>query len=630
MSGRQPKRQQWLWTVRAGMFACCTVLAMGLAATLARAAEPEWHHATALTGTPKYGPDVKHFDYVNPDAPKGGRVRLSDMGGFDTFNIILPKGNPAPGAGLIYDSLMEPSFDELNISAEYGVIADALRYPDDYSWVEYRINPKARWHDGVPITAEDVVWSFEKVVELNPQRRFYYHNVVSAKAVPGNIVRFEFDSADNRELPHIVGQLTVLPKHWWEGTDANGKKRDISSGLQEAPLGSGPYRVKDFEFNRQVTYERVDDYWGEDLPVRVGTNNFDEIRYDSYRDSAVLLEAFKGDQYDWRTENIAKNWATAYDFPAVKEGKVILETFPDKASGRMQAFVPNLRREKFQDTRVRRALNLAFDFESTNRTAFYDQYKRISSFFAGTELAQSGLPAGRELEILESVRDLIPPEVFTEPYENPVNGDPQKLRANLREALKLLSEAGYKLDGRKLVDAKTGEPFTIEFIAQDPSAERYVLPYAKNLKLIGIDMTLRVLDTPQYINRVRSRDFDMTTLGWGQSLSPGNEQREYWGSEAADRQSSQNYAGIKDPGVDALIDKVIYSKDRDELVAATHALDRVLMFHNYVIPQWYLDIDRTARWDRFGHPDNIPEYTTGFPTIWWYDEAKAAKTGMPK
>lgn len=595
----------------------------------AGAAEPEWHHATALTGTPKYGPDVSHFDYVNPDAPKGGLARLSDRGGFDTFNMILPKGNPAPGIGLIYESLMESSLDELDISAEYGLIAEAVRYPEDFSWVEYRLNPKARWHDGKPITAEDVVWSFEKAVELNPQQKFYYHNVVSAKALPGNIVRFEFDTANNRELPHIVGQLTVLPKHWWEGTDANGKKRDIGGALQEAPLGSGPYKVKDFDFNRRVTYERVNDYWGKDLPVRVGTNNFDEIRYDSYRDSAVLLEAFKGDQYDWRQENIAKNWATAYDFPAVKEGRVIKEAFPNKASGVMQAFVPNLRLDKFKDERVRRALNLAFDFETTNRTTFFDQYKRISSYFAGTELAQSGLPKGKELEILESVRDLIPAKVFTEEYKNPVAGDPKKLRGNLREALTLLKEAGYKLDGRKLVNAKTGEPFTIEYIAQDPNADRYVLPYAKNLKLIGIELTIRVLDTPQYINRIRSRDFEMTTLGWGESLSPGNEQRDFWGSEAADRQQSRNYAGIKDKGVDALIDKVIFAKDRTELVAATHALDRVLMAHNYVIPQWYLDVDRTARWDRFGHPDNIPEYTNGFPTIWWYDEAKAAKTGAP-
>jgi microcin C transport system substrate-binding protein len=611
--------------IRAAVFGLVTACA-----AFAQASEPEWKHATALTGTPKYGPDVAHFDYVNPNAPKGGLVRLSSMGGFDTFNFILPKGSSAPDVGLIYESLMEPSLDELNISAGYGAIAEAVRYPEDYSWVEYRLNPKARWHDGEPVTPADVIWTFEKSVELNPQMKFYYHNVSSVKELPGGVVRFEFDMPNNRELPHIVGQLTVLPKHWWEGTNAKGEKRDIGKGLQEAPLGSGPYRIKGFEFNRRVTYERVEDYWGNDLPIRVGTNNFDRIRYDSYRDSAILLEAFKGDQYDWRRENVAKNWATQYKFPAVKEGKVILETFPDKASGIMQAFVPNLRREKFQDPRVRRALNYAFDFESTNRTVFYDQYKRIPSYFAGTELAHTGLPEGRELEILESVRDLIPPEVFTEPYTNPVAGNQKTLRSNLREALKLLNEAGYKLEDRKLVNAKTGEPFKIEFIAQDPSAERYVLPFAKNLGRLGVDMNIRVLDTPQYINRIRSRDFDMTTLGWGQSLSPGNEQRDYWGSEAADRQQSRNYAGIKDKGIDALIDKVVFAKDREELVAATRALDRVLMHHNFVIPQWYIDIDRTARWNRFSHPEKMPEYSVGFPAIWWYDEEKAAKTGAAK
>lgn len=625
MPGTHTSSSLGRFAVRAAIFGLAASIA-----TLAQASGPEWKHATALTGTPKYGPDIAHFDYVNPDAPKGGLVRLSSMGGFDTFNVILPKGNPAPGVSLIYESLMDSSLDELNISAGYGAIAEAVRYPDDYSWVEYRLNPNARWHDGEPITSADVVWSLEMAVKHNPQQKFYYHNVSSVKELPDGVVRFEFDTPNNRELPHIVGQLTVLPKHWWEGTNAKGEKRDIGRGLQEPPLGSGPYRIKDFEFNRRVTYERVDDYWGKDLPIRVGTNNFDQVRIDSYKDSIVLLEAFKGDQYDWRTENVAKNWATQYKFPAVKEGKVILEMFPDKASGIMQAFVPNLRREKFQDPRVRRALNYAFDFESTNRTAFYDQYKRIPSFFAGTELAHTGLPEGKELEILESVRDLVPPQVFTEPYTNPVAGDQRKLRANFRDALKLLNEAGYKLEGRKLVNAKTGEPFKIEFIAQDPSAERYVLPFAKNLSRLGIDMTMRVLDTPQYINRIRSRDFDMTTLGWGQSLSPGNEQRDYWGSEAADRQQSRNYAGIKDPGIDALIDKVVFAKDREELVAATRALDRVLMHSHFVVPQWYIDIDRTARWNRFSHPEKMPEYSVGFPTIWWYDEEKAAKTGAAK
>ncbi len=597
---------------------------------LANTAEPEWQHATALTGTPGYGADAAHFDYVNPDAPKGGLLRLSTSGGFDTFNPILPKGNVAPGINLIYDSLMEQALDEADISAQYGVIAEAMRYPEDYSWVEYRLNPDARWHDGKPITPEDVIWSFEKATELNPRQRFYYQNVTSAEELPGGVVRFEFDTANNRELPHIVGQVLVMPKHWWTGTNDKGETRDIGTSTLEPPLGSGPYAIKRFEPNRQVVYERVDDYWGEDLPIRVGTNNFGEIRYDSYLDSTVQLEAFKGDQFDWRSENVAKNWSTGYRTPAVDQGRIVLETFPDKGSGLMQAFVPNLRREKFQDERVRRAMNYAFDFESTNRTAFFDQYKRIDSYFAGTELAHAGLPEGKELEILESVRDLLPADVFTEAYENPVGGDAQTMRGNLREAFNLLKEAGYELKDGKLVSSQTGEPFTIEFVSNDPNSERYVLPFAANLKRLGIDMSYRVLDTPQYINRIRSRDFDMTTLGMAQSLSPGNEQRDFWGSEAADKQQSYNYAGIKDPGIDALIEKVIFADDRETLVAATRALDRALMHGNYVIPQWYIDTYRTARWDRFGHPDNIPEFTHGFPTIWWYDEAKAAKTGVAK
>lgn len=612
-------------TLRTALLTALSVLSFS-----ALAEEPQWHHATALTGTPKYSADTKHFDYVNPDAPKGGLVRLATSGGFDTFNTILPKGNPAPAIGLIYDRLMASSLDELNISAEYGLIAEAIRHPDDFSWVEFRLRSEARWQDGEPITVDDVVWSFNKTVELDPQQRFYYRNVVKAEAVGERTVRFTFDEPNNRELPHIMGQLLVVPKHWWQGTGPDGEPRDIARGTLEPPLGSGAYRIKSFDANRSITYERVKDYWAANLPVNVGTNNFDEIRYDSYRDTTVLLEAFKGDQYDYRAENSAKNWATGYDFPASRDGRVILETFPDKARGIMQAFVMNLRLDKFSDARVRRALNLAWDFETANRTTFFGQYKRIGSYFAGTELASSGLPQGKELEILEEVRELVPPGVFTTPYVNPVAGDTQKLRANLREAVGLLKQAGWERKGKQLVDAKTGEPFEIEFIAQDPGAERIVLPFARNLELIGIKLTLRVLDTPQYINRVRGRDFEMATLGWAESLSPGNEQRDFWGSAAADQSQSRNYAGIKDKGIDALIDKVIFARDRDELVAATRALDRVLLAHNFVVPQFYLDVDRTARWNRFAHPDSIPEYTNGFPTIWWWDEAKAARVGPQK
>jgi len=592
----------------------------------AQAQDGEWRHATGLTGEPKYPAGFPHFDYVNPQAPKGGLVRFGTQGGFDSFNPILDTaGNVAPGVNYIYETLMTSSFDELDISAEYGLLAEAVKYPPDYSSVTFRLRPEARWHDGQPVTPEDVVWSFEQTIKHNPNQRFYYNHVSKAEVTGEREVTFTFDAPGNRELPHIMGQLQIMPKHWWEGQDAQGRQRDIGKSTLEPPLGSGPYRIANFEPNRYVLFERVPDYWGKDLNVNVGKYNFDQMRFDEYRDSSVLLEAFKGDQYDWRTENSAKNWATGYNFPARQQGKVILEEFPDKASGVMQAFVPNLRLPKFQDPRVRRALNLAWDFESLKDTIFFGQYKRIDSYFAGTELASSGLPTGRELEILEAVRDQVPPEVFTTPYTNPVADSPEAKRNNLREALRLMQEAGYELRGRQLVDPKTGQPFTIEILTNDPSQERYMLPYQQDLAKIGITARIRSVDVPQFIERVRNRDFEMIVGVWGQSLSPGNEQRGYWGSQSADDPSSRNLAGIKNPAVDALIERIIYAKDREELVAATKALDRVLLWNHYVVPQFYSDVTRTARWDRFGKPQTIPPYTPGFPDIWWWDAEKAQK-----
>ena len=415
-----------------------------------------------------------------------------------------------------------------------------------------------------------------------------------------------------------------------EGTDAKGEQRDISRATLEPPLGSGPYRIKDFTANRQVVYERVEDYWGNDLPIRVGTDNFDEIRYISFLDDAVQFEAFKGDQYDFHTERSSSQWAKRYDFKAVQDGRVVKEIFPDKSVGVMQGYFLNLRRDKFQDPKVRRALNYAYDFETTNEIVSANLLKRVNSYYAGTELASSGLPTGKELEILEEVRDQVPPEVFTTEYTNPVGGSPQNVRANLREAVKLLREAGYKLDGRRMVKIDTGEQLSVEFLYTDKGRERSLLPFTKNLESIGIKPILRLIDTSQYINRVRSRDFDAVVLAIGQSLSPGNEQREYWGSKSADNPSSANYGGIKNPAIDHLIEKVIFAEDRETLIAATHALDRVLLWNHYVVPQFYSDETRTARWNRFSHPENMPEYSTGFPTIWWYDEVKAAKTGAPK
>jgi microcin C transport system substrate-binding protein len=583
-----------------------------------------WRHATSLNEAPKYPPDFKHFDYVNPDAPKGGVVRLSDTGGFDTLNPILSKGNPAPGLGLIYESLMTSSLDE--VSTMYGLIAEAMSYPDDYSSVTFRLRPEAKWQDGEPITPEDVVWSFEKLTELNPSQKFYYQHVSKAEVTGEHEVTFTFDQTGNRELPHIVGQLLVLPKHWWEGKDANGKQRDIASSTLEPPLGSGPYRVDRVVPGKTIAYKRVDDYWAKDLPVAIGQDNFDEIRYEIFLDETVEFEAFKADVYDWRSENSAKRWATQYDFPAVQKGYVVKEELENayRDNGVMVGFIPNLRRNLFQDVRVRRALNYAFDFETLRKTLFYGQYERIDSFFYGTTLAASGLPEGEELSILQSVKDEVPPEVFTTPYTNPVGGDPTKERENLRQALTLLQQAGYHLDGQKLVD-KDGKQLAFELILNGPTIEPVALAYQASLKKIGIDMQVRSIDTPQWINRVRSRDFDMIYTGWAESLSPGNEQRDYWGSAAADSDSSQNYAGIKDPAVDALIARIVQTKDRAELVAATHALDRVLMANQYVIPSYALRFSRIARWDRFDRPAALPEYSIGFPTIWWWDEAKAQK-----
>lgn len=596
-----------------------------------RAEEPVWRHGASLLGDLKYPAGFTRFDYVDPNAPKGGTLRMGAQGTFDSFNpAVTTKGNLAAGIDLVYENLMTGALDEA--SSEYGEIAEALRYPDDFSWVAYRLNPKARWHDGTPITPQDVVWSFGVLKEQDPSRAFYFQHVTSAKATGEHEVTFTFDGPGNRELPQIVGQLMVMPKHWWEGTGPDGKKRSISETTLEPPLGSGPYRVKAFEPGRFVVYERVRDWWGADLPTHVGTNNFDEIRYEFFRDGTVSLEAFKGDAYDARFENSAKNWATGYDVPARADGRMVLETFPRRGSGVMQAFVPNLRREKFADARVRLALSYTFDFEEMNRTLFFGQYTRVPSFFYPTELGSSGLPEGRELEILKEAEAAgpIPREVFEKPFTNPVTPDGTAARANLKEALRLFAEAGWVNKGGKLVSAKTGEPFTIEYLADQPAFERIAVRWRENLAKIGVAMTVRVVDDAQYVNRTRQFDYDVIMDSWGQSLSPGNEQLEYWGSAAADREGSRNTAGIRDKAVDAIIRKIVFAGDRRELVAATRALDRVLLWNHYVVPGWTSPDIRMARWNRFGRPATLPPYSTGFPTIWWWDAAAAARTGVAK
>jgi microcin C transport system substrate-binding protein len=591
--------------------------------------ERQWRHGLSLFGELKYPQGFKHFDYVNPNAPKGGSVRLNAFGTFDNFNLAVAglKGTAAAGIGLAFDTLLVESQDE--VSTAYGQLAEAVSHPADFSSAAYRLHPEARWHDGRPVTPEDVVFSFDILKKQSPMYVFYYRHVVKAEKTGEREVTFTFDAPGNRELPSIVGQLLVMPKHWWDGTDASANKRDITATTLEPPLGCGAYRVKSFEVGRRVVYERVQNYWGKDLNVNIGRENFDEIRYEYFRDLTVALEAFKGDQLDFRYENSAKNWMTAYDFPAVKEKRVVLEEFPVHNQGLMQAYAFNIRRDKFKDARVRRAFNFAYDFEEMNKQLAYGQYQRINSYFDGSELASSGLPQGLELEILETVRDKVPPEVFTTPYTNPVNGNPDAVRANLREATRLLKVAGYEIRDRRLVNVKTGEPFTTELLVQDPSYERFIVFYKPSLERLGIDISLRVVDNVQFQNRLRTWDFDIVVGSWPESLSPGNEQRDYWGSQAADRVGSQNLVGIKNPAVDALIERIIFAKSRNELVAAAKALDRVLLWNHYVVPQFNYNKDRTARWDRFGRPDELPKYGSmgGFPTLWWFDPAKAAKTG---
>jgi microcin C transport system substrate-binding protein len=611
------------------MAAAAPVLkAAGLPAIGAAQAQPApaMRHALSLFGDVKYPAGFKHFDYVNPAAPKGGVVRQIAVGTFDNFNMVVAGVKGSLGAhGEIYETLTASSLDE--VSTQYGLLAEAMSHPDDFSSVTYRLRAQAKWHDGRPVTPEDVIFSLNALKTYHPFYSAYYRHVTKVEKSGERDVVFTFDAPGNRELPQIIGQLTVLPKHWWEGTDGQGRKRDISATTLEPPLSCGPYRIKSFVPGRSIVLERVKDYWGNDLNVNIGRNNFDELRYEYFRDSTVALEAFKGDQVDWRTENSAKNWATAYDFPAVADKRVVLEEFPNRSSGIMQAFAMNIRRDKFKDPRVRRALNYAFDFEEMNKQIFFGQYTRIASYFEGTELAARGLPQGRELEILETVRGQVPAEVFTTEYKNPVGGSPENVRNNLREGMRLLKEAGYEVKDRKLV-GPNGAPLEIELLSYDPSFERVMLFFKPSLERLGLTVNVRSIDATQYENRLRSWDFDIIVSSWGESLSPGNEQREFWGSQAATRPGSRNLVGIANLAIDKLIDRVIFATDRDDLVAATKALDRVLLWHHFVVPQWTYGKIRTARWDRLGRPDPMPKYgMAAFPDIWWFDQARADKIG---
>jgi microcin C transport system substrate-binding protein len=585
---------------------------------------PKQHHALSLIGEPHYGPHFPHFDWVNPDAPKGGRVRQMKFGTFDSLNPFSIKGSPVLEVRLTYDSLMTSSPDEASTS--YGLVAEWVSYPDDFSSATFQLRPEARFHDGSPITPEDVVFSLEALKKASPSYANYYKNVAKAEKVGDRQVRFTFDVTGNRELPLIVGQLVVLPKHYWEAPASNGEPRDLSKLTLEVPLGSGPYRIKEVDAGRTVTLERVKDWWAKDLPVARGQWNFDELKLVYFRDYVPGFEAFKAGELDYWFEASAKNWATRYDFDAVKRGLVVREKIPVVRVAPMQAFAMNIRRPQFQDPRVRRAFNLAFNFEWANKNLFYDEYQRVNSYFDNSELKASGLPQGRELEILNEVRDQVPPEVFTTEWNNPVNVAPDDDgRKNLALAAKLIKEAGYSLKQGVLTNA-AGVQLTAEFLNRQPDFERIIIPYMGQLQKLGIKTSLRTVDTSQFEVRARKFDYDIVIATFRQSESPGNEQRNWWGSAAADQEGSSNLIGVKSPAVDKLIEKIILAKERSDLVAATRALDRVLLWNHYVVPQWHTPFDRLAVWNYYGRPAKLPTRDPSFLRVWWWDEAKAKRT----
>ncbi len=572
-------------------------------------------HGLAMHGKLKYGPGFKHFGYVNPSAPKGGTARLWAQGGYDSFNGFIIKGEPANGIGRIYDTLMTDSADEP--FTQYGLLAETIETPEDRSWVQFTLRREGRWHDGKPITADDVIWTFNTLLEIGaPFYRFYYGSVAKAEKLDGRTVKFTFKPGENRELPLILGQLVVLPKHYWA-------TRDFSKTTLKPPLGSGAYRIKAFEANRHVIYERVKDYWGKDLPVNIGHNNFDIIRYDYYRSAAVAVEAFKAGAFDYRAENSSKIWATSYNIPEAEKGFLQKLKSPHQRTAGMQGFVFNMRRGMFKDTKVRQALAYAFDFEWSNRSLFFGQYTRSRSYFDNSELAARGLPSKEELEILGPYRGRIPDEVFTREYMPPATKGDGRIRSNLRIGDKLLKEAGWVIKDLVRVNAKTGRKMTFEILLVSPLFERVVLPFAKNLRRLGIKARVRTVDTSQYIRRLETFDFDMIVGSWGQSLSPGNEQRGFWGSKAAAQNGSRNYAGISDPVIDEMIEQLIAAPDRKGLISRTRALDRILQWGHYVIPHWHIAYDRLVFWNKFGRPEVTPMQGSQFGT-WWVDAAKAA------
>lgn len=597
---------------RAGGLFLLGPLLLGMACSSQAAPQ---HAITLYNEPPKYPADFKHFDYVNPDAPKGGILRSAGFGGFDSLNPFISKGVPADDIGLIYDTLARQGLDEP--FTEYGLIAGKIEKAPDNSWVRFYLRPEAKFNDGHPVRAEDVVFSFDTLIkDGSPLYRSYYADVDQVVAEDPLTVLFKFKHNDNRELPLIIGQLPVLPKHWWA-------TRDFNKGNLEIPLGSGPYKVVDVKAGRSVRYERVKDYWGKELPVNKGLYNFDRLSTDYYRDNTVALEALKAGAFDFWQEMTAKNWATAYDVPAVREGRLIKEEMPNGNPQGMQGFIFNLRKPMFQDIRVRQSLSLLLDFEWTNKQLFFGTYTRTKSYFDNSDMASRGLPSDAELKILEPLRDKLPAPLFTEEFKLPVTDGSGIIREQQRKAFQLLKDAGWKIVGDKMVDTE-GKPVSIEFLLAQTEFERVLLPFKRNLADIGINLEIRRVDVSQYITRRRSRDYDMIVGSFPQSSSPGNEQREYWDSSAADKPGSYNLIGLKDPAVDTLVSGLINADSRQSLIDHARALDRALLWGYYVIPNWHIKTWRLAYWDHLGHPKKSPLYDIGTMTWWVKPDATPA------
>lgn len=592
------------------LLALCLAAAYGVG----RAEEVRPVHGVAMHGAPALPPDFTHLPYANPDAPKGGRLTLAAIGTFDNLNPFILKGNDAAGSGLPFESLTVQNLDEA--FSEYGLLAETIEMPADRSWVAFTLRPQARWHDGRPVTVEDVIFSLDILKSKGePFYRAYYANVVRAEAAGERRVKFIFDGTTNRELPLIVGQMPILPKHYWEG-------RDFEKTTLEPPLGSGAYRVKSVEPGRSITYERVTDYWGADVPVMRGRYNFDEVRYVYFRDPNVALEALKAGEFDLRIENSSRFWATGYTGPAVEHGLIKKLAIPREGGAGMQGFVFNLRRPVFQNRALREALNYAFDFEWTQKNLFYGNYVRTESYFPNSELGARQPISEAERALLAPFRDRLPAEVFEKVYEAPKTDGSGNIRDNLRKAFEILKAGGYEVRQGKLVELATGRPVSFEILLdQGGLFERIVGPFVKNLERLGVEAKVRVVDDAQYQRRLEEFDYDMVVAVFPQSLSPGNEQRNFWSSAAARQPGSRNLIGIEDPIVDYLIDKIIQAPDREALIAACRALDRVLIWGHYVIPHWHNRETWIAMWDKFGLPERPARYGLDIFT-WWIDPAK--------